>query len=69
MFKLYHWLTNFDEMILLLIFYMVRESIEFQPPKKKKKKKKNPPNTKQRGHAWSVQACLTQTRTRGVRGC
>ena len=35
MFKLYHWLTNFDEMILLLIFYKVRESIEFQPPKKK----------------------------------
>ena len=49
MFKLHHWLTDFDEMILLN--FMVRESIEFQPPKKKKK---NPPNTKQRGHAWSV---------------
>ena len=42
---------------------MGRESIEFQPPKK------NPPNTKQRGHAWSVWACPTRTRTRGVRGC
>ena len=49
MFKLHHWLTDFDEMILLN--FMVRESIEFQPPKKKKK---NPPNTKQRGHTWSV---------------
>ena len=34
MFKLHHWLTDFDEMILLN--FMVRESIEFQPPKKKK---------------------------------
>ena len=33
MFKLHHWLTDFDEMILLN--FMVRESIEFQPPKKK----------------------------------
>ena len=40
MFKLHHWLTDFDEMILLN--FMVRESIEFQPPKKKKKKKKIP---------------------------
>ena len=41
------------------------ESIEFQPPKK------SPPipNKKHRGHAWSVQACPTWTRTRGVRGC
>ena len=42
MFKLYHWLTNFDEMI------------NWIPTTQKRKKKKNPPNTKQRGHAQSV---------------
>ena len=42
MFKLHHWLTDFDEMI------------NWIPTTQKRKKKKNPPNTKQRGHAQSV---------------